>query len=151
MSAYVISEVEVLDETQGQRYRELAAASIACTAADTSFGKAQPEVPERDWPASQRVVVVEFPTMDRLRGWYASAEYAEALVVREKALLFVDGIADALVGVAVDLPDARHPPAHDRPRRMARASSCRALASGCSVRRAVVLWMVVPPGGEVLA
>jgi uncharacterized protein (DUF1330 family) len=37
--------------------------------------------------------------MDRLRGWYASAEYAEALVVRETALtrrlLFVDGIADA--------------------------------------------------------
>ena len=26
-AAYVISEVEVLDETQGQRYRELAAAS----------------------------------------------------------------------------------------------------------------------------
>jgi uncharacterized protein (DUF1330 family) len=29
MTAYAISEVEMLDETQGQRYRELAAASIA--------------------------------------------------------------------------------------------------------------------------
>lgn len=29
MSAYVISEVGVLDEVQGQRYRELGAASIA--------------------------------------------------------------------------------------------------------------------------
>jgi Domain of unknown function (DUF1330) len=29
MAAYVISEVEMLDETQGRRYRELAAGSIA--------------------------------------------------------------------------------------------------------------------------
>jgi uncharacterized protein (DUF1330 family) len=29
MSAYVISEVEVIDEVEGQQYRELAAASIA--------------------------------------------------------------------------------------------------------------------------
>jgi uncharacterized protein (DUF1330 family) len=29
MAAYLISEVEMLDETQGRRYRELAASSIA--------------------------------------------------------------------------------------------------------------------------
>ena len=29
MAAYVISEVEMLDETQGRRYRELAAGSVA--------------------------------------------------------------------------------------------------------------------------
>jgi uncharacterized protein (DUF1330 family) len=42
-----------------------------------------------------RVVVVEFPTMERLRGWYSSREYAEALAVRQTALtrrlLFVEG------------------------------------------------------------
>jgi len=98
MSAYVISEVEILDEAQGQRYRELAAASIARHGGRYIVRGAQPEVPEGDWPAAQRVVVVEFPTMDRLHRWYTSTDYAEALAVRETALtrrlLFVSGVDD---------------------------------------------------------
>ncbi len=99
MSAYVISEVEILDESQGQRYRDLAAASIARHGGRYIVRGAQPEVPEGDWPAAQRVVVVEFPTMDRLRSWYASSDYADALAVRETALtrrlLFVPGVEEA--------------------------------------------------------
>jgi uncharacterized protein (DUF1330 family) len=95
MPAYVISEVQVLDETQGQQYRELAAASIALHGGRYIVRGAEPEVPEGDWPAAMRVVVVEFPTMERLRGWYSSREYAEALAVRQTALtrrlLFVEG------------------------------------------------------------
>jgi uncharacterized protein (DUF1330 family) len=95
MPAYVISEVEMLDETQGQRYRELAAVTIARYGGRYIVRGANPEVPEGEWPANQRVVVVEFPTMERLRSWYGSPEYAEALAVRQTALtrrlLFVDG------------------------------------------------------------
>ncbi|MGH3550301.1 MAG: DUF1330 domain-containing protein [Pseudonocardiaceae bacterium] len=96
MPAYVISEVEIFDESQGQRYRDLAAASIARHGGRYLVRGAQPEVPEGRWPATQRLVVVEFPTMDRLRSWYASADYAEALAVAETALtrrlLFVPGV-----------------------------------------------------------
>lgn len=46
MSAYVISEVEVLDEAQGQRYRELAAGSIARYGGRYIVRGAEPEVPE---------------------------------------------------------------------------------------------------------
>lgn len=46
MSAYVISEVEVLDEAQGQRYRELAAASIARYGGRYIVRGGEPEVPE---------------------------------------------------------------------------------------------------------
>lgn len=46
MSAYVISEAEVLDEVQGQRYRELAAASIARYGGRYIVRGAEPEVPE---------------------------------------------------------------------------------------------------------
>ncbi len=99
MPAYVISEVAVLDEEQGQRYRELAAASIARYGGRYLVRGAEPEVPEGDWPAAHRVVVVEFPTMQRLRSWYASTEYAQALAVRQTALtrrlLFVDGVEQA--------------------------------------------------------
>jgi len=96
MTAYAISEVEMLDETQGQRYRELAAASIARHGGRYLVRGAQPYVAEGNWPRAHRVVVVAFPSMERLRGWYTSADYAEALAIRDTALtrrlLFVDGV-----------------------------------------------------------
>ncbi|MGH3502351.1 MAG: DUF1330 domain-containing protein [Nocardioidaceae bacterium] len=59
---------------------------------------ADPEVPEGNWPTSQRVVVVEFPSMEQVQRWYRSSEYAEALVLRQTALrrrlLFVTGVSD---------------------------------------------------------
>ncbi len=82
MTAYAISEVEVLDEAEGRRYRDLASASIAQHGGRYIVRGADPEVPEGDWPTRQQVVVVEFPTMEQLRRWYGSAEYAEALAVR---------------------------------------------------------------------
>ena len=98
MSAYVISEVDVIDEGRGQQYRELAAASIARYGGRYVVRGAQPEVPEGEWPPAQRVVVVEFPTMEQLHRWYNSPEYAKALALRQAALrrrlLFVDGIAE---------------------------------------------------------
>jgi uncharacterized protein (DUF1330 family) len=49
-------------------------------------------------PPPKTIVIVEFPTMERLREWYASPEYAEALKVRESALqrrLIFEGVAPA--------------------------------------------------------
>lgn len=98
MTAYVISEVEILDESQGLRYRDLAAASITRHGGRYIVRGADPAVPEGDWPPGARVVVVEFPSMDRAKEWYESADYAEALAVRrtalERRLLFVEGVAD---------------------------------------------------------
>ena len=101
MPAYVISEVEVVDDVLGQRYRELAAVSIAHYGGRYLVRGAAPEVPEGDgdWPAAQRVVIVEFESMERLHAWYASPEYAEALAIRGSALrrrlLFLDGVERA--------------------------------------------------------
>ena len=96
MAAYVISEVEVLDQAQGQRYRELAAVSIGHYGGRYIVRGADPQVPEGSWVTDQRVVIVEFPTMEQLRDWYDSAEYAEARALRQTALsrrlLFVQGV-----------------------------------------------------------
>ena len=98
-SAYVISEVEVLDESQAQRYRELAAASIAHYGGRYLVRGVLPDVAEGEWLSSRRVIVVEFPDMETLQQWYKSPEYAEALAIRSAALdrrlLFVDGIAQS--------------------------------------------------------
>jgi uncharacterized protein (DUF1330 family) len=95
--AYVISEVEVLDEQRADAYRELAAASVAHHGGRYLARGRLPDAIEGSWPASRRMVVVEFPSMADARRWYASAEYARALEIRQDALdrrlLFVDGDA----------------------------------------------------------
>lgn len=73
MPAYVISEVAVLDEAQGQRYRELAAASIARYGGGYIVRGAEPEVPEGDWPAAHRV---GFDLVERLMNARLSAGLA---------------------------------------------------------------------------
>ncbi len=99
MAAYAISEVEILDPDQTRRYEQLAAASIAHYGGRYLVRGARPQVPEGDRPIDERVVLVEFPSMKRLREWYASPEYAEALQIRQTALarrlMFVEGVDDA--------------------------------------------------------
>ena len=125
MAAYVISEVEVLDETQGRRYRELAAASIARHGGRYLARGAAPVVAEGEWPATCRLVIVEFPTMERLQAWYESADYAEALAVRQTALarrlLFVDG---AHIAPGLGWPDTGKGQPR-QPRQPARSSPAR--------------------------
>jgi uncharacterized protein (DUF1330 family) len=84
--AYVISEVEVLDEQQGLRYRDLAAASIARHGGRYLVRGVKPDAPEGDWPTGLLLVVVEFPSMERLQSWHASSDYAEALAVLRRSL-----------------------------------------------------------------
>jgi uncharacterized protein (DUF1330 family) len=96
MTAYVISEVEVLDEATADRYRALAETSIVAHGGHYVVRGAMPELLEGDWPGQQRVVVVAFPTVEAARAWYASPEYTEALEMRHLALnrrlLLVDGV-----------------------------------------------------------
>ncbi len=96
MPAYVLSEVEILDETLADKYRPIAAASIAHHGGRYLVRGGAIDVVEGNWPSNMRVVVVEFPTMERARAWYASAEYAEALQFRHMALnrrlIFIDGV-----------------------------------------------------------
>lgn len=93
--AYVISEVLILDDAQGARYRELAAASIA--AYDGRYLVRGATIDAVEGAASTgRLVIVKFPSMAQARAWYASASYAPARVLRETALdrrlLFVEGV-----------------------------------------------------------
>ena len=96
MKAYVISEVEVLDEEAADDYRQLAASSIAEHGGSYLVRGARAEVAEGE-PTKRRVVIVEFPSLGRAREWYSSPAYAEALRFRERALkrrvTFVEGVA----------------------------------------------------------
>lgn len=98
MAAYVISEVEVRDIEAMERYRSRAAHSIAQYGGRYLVRGGTSETVEGGPPA-KTLIIVEFPSMARLREWYASAEYADALGERWKALdrrlIFVEGAAPA--------------------------------------------------------
>ena len=93
--AYVISEVEIVDEQLGDRYRQLAAASIAAHGGCYLVRGAEPTAAEGEWRAGRRLVIVEFPDREAVERWYASPEYAGARVLSatalERRLLFADG------------------------------------------------------------
>jgi uncharacterized protein (DUF1330 family) len=95
MSAYVISEVDILDLPAMERYRMLAAASIATYGGRYLARGGAAETVEGQ-PPPKSIIVVEFPSMERLRQWYASPEYAKALDERRTALdrrlIFVEGV-----------------------------------------------------------
>ena len=94
MVAYVISEVEPLDPDLIDRYRSLAARSIKKYGGRYIVRGGPIEPVEGGWTPNM-MVIVEFPSMDRAREWYRSEAYAEALVVRDRALsrrlIFVEG------------------------------------------------------------
>jgi uncharacterized protein (DUF1330 family) len=97
MTAYVISEVEVLDDHLIETYRVVAQATIDQYGGRYIVRGGEVELIEGERDPARRFVIVEFPTMERAREWYGSPEYAEALKVRATALtrtlVFVESVA----------------------------------------------------------
>src|SRR5258708_3708693 len=96
MAAYVISEVEMVDQVLFDRYRAMAAATIA-QYGGRYIGRGDAAQLVEGAPAPKTIVSVVFPSMARAREWYRSGEYARALAVRrgalERRLVFVEGVS----------------------------------------------------------
>jgi uncharacterized protein (DUF1330 family) len=96
VSAYVISEVEVLDQTLADEYRSLSEASIVEYGGRYIVRDAVPDAVEGSWDGRRRLVVVEFPSMQVAREWYSSPSYSSARMITPTALarrlLFVEGL-----------------------------------------------------------
>jgi uncharacterized protein (DUF1330 family) len=99
MTAYAISEIEVLNEEAAEEYRKVALPTIA------HYGgrylvRAVPEAVEGSWSPRRVVMICEWPDVDRAREWYRSPEYAEALkmskIALDRRLCFVEGLKSEL-------------------------------------------------------
>ena len=95
MAAYVISEVEMVEEEAWDHYRRLAADSIARFGGKYIVRGADQDVVEGG-ESLRKVVIVEFPDMATVKKWYVSDDYANALVYKDRALrrklVFVEGV-----------------------------------------------------------
>ena len=91
---YVIVMLDVIDEAAYRRYAQQA------TEIETRYGAVPlvvsdcDEVVEGTWPA-ERIVILEFPSMDDARAWYADPGYREIIPLRHGAtvtkMLFAEG------------------------------------------------------------
>jgi uncharacterized protein (DUF1330 family) len=82
MAAYVVLDIEVTDPDKFARYRELAPAAIAaCGGRYIARGGASEVMEGTRVP--NRIVILEFPTMDKAKAWLESSEYREARALRQ--------------------------------------------------------------------
>jgi uncharacterized protein (DUF1330 family) len=95
MSAYVIADVTVTDAEQMAKYREWSTKAAAEFGASFIVRGGAITVFEGDWQPS-RVVVLQFPSSDVAKKWYASETYQHAITLRKNAgvmrMVMVEGV-----------------------------------------------------------
>ena len=84
MPAYVIVEIEILDPESYEAYKKLTPASISAYGGKFIVRGGKTESLEGDWNP-QRLVVLEFPTIEQAKNWWNSPEYTPAKEIRQIA------------------------------------------------------------------
>jgi len=82
MAAYVVVDVDVRDAKVYERYKGLAPPAIAAHGGRYLARGGKTAVLEGDW-APRRAVILEFPSFEQAKAWWASAEYAEGKALRQ--------------------------------------------------------------------
>jgi uncharacterized protein (DUF1330 family) len=95
MAAYVVVQVDVTDPVRYEDYKRMVTASMAKYGGRFIVRGGRTETLEGSW-APSRFVMVEFPSMERARTWWASEEYAEAKALRQATssteMILVEGL-----------------------------------------------------------
>lgn len=95
MPAYVIVEVTIHDPAAYEQYKLLTPAAVAAYNGRFVVRGAQTESLEGDWNP-QRMVVLEFPSVEKAKEWWHSPAYAYAKAIRQRSattkMLVVEGV-----------------------------------------------------------
>ena len=95
MAGYVIADVEVLDAEEYEEYRKLVPATLEPYGGRFIVRGGRAELLEGTWQPN-RIVVLEFPSVERARAWYESDVYRDAKALRQRtskgSLLLVEGV-----------------------------------------------------------
>ena len=84
MKAYVIVDVKIHNHSRYDDYKKLTPASLAPFDGKFVVRGGKTETLEGDWEPG-RVVVLEFPSMEKAKAWWSSAGYAPAKAIRQSA------------------------------------------------------------------
>ena len=95
MPAYIIADVTVTDPATMEEYRKRVPATLAPYGGRFIVRGGAHQTVEGDWKPN-RLVVLEFPSLEQAKRWYDSEEYREPKAMRLRAgrtnLVIVDGV-----------------------------------------------------------
>lgn len=83
MKAYIIADINVQDPARYPEYTGQVLATIEKFGGRFIARGGNAEVLEGKWQPN-RIVIIEFPDMASLKGWYTSPEYAPLIKLRQK-------------------------------------------------------------------
>jgi uncharacterized protein (DUF1330 family) len=93
--AYVLANVTVNDPVRYEDYRRLVTPTLAKYDGRFIARGGTIEVLEGDWRPN-RLVILEFPSVEHARAWWSSPEYSEARSIRQATstgtLLILEGV-----------------------------------------------------------
>ena len=82
MPAYVIAHIDVKDPVRYEDYKKMSPVSIQKFGGRFIARGGKAEVLEGTWQP-KRLVLLEFPSVERAREWWASEDYAPAKALRQ--------------------------------------------------------------------
>ena len=95
MAAYVIAHIDVKDPVKYEGYKKMSPVSIGKFGGRFIARGGAVEVLEGTWEP-KRLVLLEFPSAEAAREWYASEDYAPAKALRQATstgdLVMVEGV-----------------------------------------------------------
>lgn len=95
MPAYVIAHIDVKDPTRYEDYKRMSPISIEKFGGRFIARGGKSESLEGTWQP-KRIVLIEFPSVERAREWWASDDYAPAKALRQATstgdLVVVEGL-----------------------------------------------------------
>ena len=94
MAAYIIADLTVTDPATMDEYRKLVPATLTPFGGRFIVRGGAHQTVEGDWKPN-RLVILEFPSMEQAKRWYDSEQYREPKAMRLRAgrtnLVMVDG------------------------------------------------------------
>jgi uncharacterized protein (DUF1330 family) len=95
MAGYIVTDVEITDPEEYQKYAQQTAATLEPYDGKFLVRGGQPETLEGEWK-TKRIVIIEFPSVEQARAWYDSPEYSAIKGIRHRAatssMLLVHGV-----------------------------------------------------------
>ncbi len=95
MAAYVIVEIEIVDPVGYEEYKKHAAATVHQHGGKYIARGGKTEVLEGDWKPN-RIVVLQFESMERAKEWLNCEEYREPRKMRHRTaktnMIVVEGV-----------------------------------------------------------
>jgi uncharacterized protein (DUF1330 family) len=95
VSAYVIANVEIKDPVRYEDYKRMVPATLTKYGGRFIVRGGKTEALEGDWQPA-RLVLLEFPSVEKARAWWHSPEYAAAKALRQAtstgSLLILEGV-----------------------------------------------------------